>query len=195
MPVDDILIERNWCRWPVASTSVIYHASMIEGLDGPVGTLTYRNNVFADMVQGINVGANVSALRVWNNTFDHILQEGVIFSDTRSAADQVINNIFYDVGSGGDSYICIPAGSPTIAANDFVMRAGSPGTYCSNALYISVDPLFVDAGDSTGAGADYHLQSTSPVKDNGITLAGVVDDYDGTARPIGPGYSLGAFEK
>ena len=58
-----------------------------------------------------------------------------------------------------------------------------------------MNPLFVNAGDPTGAGADYHLQSTSPVKDNGVALTGVVNDYDGTARPIGAGYSLGAFEK
>ena len=73
------------------------------------------------MRQGINIGVNVSALRVWNNTWDHIVEEAVIFSNTRSAADQVINNIFYDVGSGGDSYACIPGGSPTIEANDFFM--------------------------------------------------------------------------
>jgi len=193
--VDDILIERNWCRWPAASTSIDDEVSMVEGLDGPVGTVTYSNNVFADMSQGINIGVNVSALRVWNNTWDHIVEEAVIFGNTRSAADQVINNIFYDVGSGGDSYACIPGGSPTIEANDFFMPSGSPGTWCSNAPYISVNPLFVNAGDPTGAGADYHLQSTSPVKDNGITLTGVVNDYNGTARPIGAGYSLGAFEK
>ncbi len=195
MTVDDILIERNWCRWPAASTSIDDEVSMLEGLNGPVGTVTYRNNVFADMRQGINIGVHVSALQVLNNTWDHIVEEAVIFSDKRSAADQVINNIFYDVGSGGDSYACIPAGSPTIATNDFFMPAGGVGTYCSNAPYISVDPVFVNYGDATGAGADYHLQSASPVKDNGTTLAGVVDDYDGTARPIGPSYSLGAFEK
>lgn len=195
MTVDDILIERNWCRWPAASTSIDDEVSMVEGLDGLVGTVTYSNNVFADMRQGINIGVNVSALRVWNNTWDHIVEEAVIFGNTRSAADQVINNIFYDVGSGGDSYACIPSGSPTIEANDFFMPSGSPGTWCSNAPYISVNPLFVNAGDPTGAGADYHLQSTSPVKDNGVALTGVVNDYDGTARPIGAGYSLGAFEK
>ena len=55
--------------------------------------------------------------------------------------------------------------------------------------------MFVNAGDSTGAGADYHLQSGSPIKDNGVTLSQVPADYDGTARPIGAGYSIGAFQK
>jgi hypothetical protein len=195
MTVDDILIERNWCRWPAASTSVDDEASMIEGRSGPVGTVTYRNNVFANMRQGINIGSGVAALRVWNNTWDHILEEAVIFSNTRSSADQIINNIFFDVGSGGDSYACIPAGSPTVATNDFFMRSGTPGTWCSNAPFVSVDPMFTNAGDSSGAGADYHLRSTSPVSDSATTLTGVPDDYDGTARPIGSGYSIGAFEQ
>jgi hypothetical protein len=76
------------------------------------------------------------------------------------------------------------------------MRAGvTPGTYCSNAPYLSVNPLFVNAGDSTGGGADYHLQAGSPIKDNGVTLPQVINDYDGKARPIGAGYSIGAFER
>ena len=55
--------------------------------------------------------------------------------------------------------------------------------------------MFVNYGDSTGAGADYHLQSTSPVKDDGVTLSNVPNDYSGTPRPMGPGYAIGAFEK
>jgi hypothetical protein len=193
--VDDILIDRNWCRWPAASNSIDNEASMIEGVDGAVGCIMYQNNVFSDMRQGINVGTGVSATMVRNNTWDHILQEAVIFTDTRSQTDEIVNNIFYDVGQGGDSYACIPAGSPVIAANDFVMRNGSPGSYCSSAPYISVDPMFQYSGDSSGLGADYHLQSISPLSDNGVTLSDIPSDYDGTARPLGAGYSIGAFEK
>jgi hypothetical protein len=196
MTVDDILFDRNLCRWPAASASIDYQTAMIEGLDGPVGTVTFQNNLFSDMGQGINVGAHVAALQVLNNTWDHIVQEAVIFSDTRSSADQIINNIFYDVGSGGDSYLCLSSGSPLIEANDFYMPGGAAvGTWCSNAPYISLDPMFVNYGDSTGAGADYHLQSSSPIKDDGTTLSNVPNDYDGTLRPIGPGYAIGAFEK
>jgi Bacterial Ig domain/Right handed beta helix region len=197
MKVDDVTFERNRCRWPAATSSTDDETASIEGLEGAVGTLTFRNNVFANMRQGINVGANVAALRVWNNTWDRILEEAIIFSNSRSAADQIINNIFFDVGRGGDSYLCSAGGNPTIQDNDFFMRGGaSPGNYCSSAPYTSVNPLFVNAGDSTGNGADYHLQSSSPVKDNGANMSSnVPNDYDGTARPIGAGYSLGAFER
>ncbi len=196
MTVDSILIERNWCRWPAASLSMDNEVSMLKGTAGAVGTVTYQNNVFADMVQGINVGVKVSALQVWNNTWDHILEEAVIFIDTSSAADQIINNIFFDVGGGGDSYACIPGANPIIEGNEFYMRGGvSPGNFCSNAPYISVNPTFVNAGDSTGVGADYHLQAESPIKESGLILPEVSNDYDGKPRPIGRGYSIGAFEE
>src|SRR6266478_2212569 len=42
MQVDDILIERNTCRWPLASTAVDAETAMIEGYDGPVGTVTFQ---------------------------------------------------------------------------------------------------------------------------------------------------------
>jgi hypothetical protein len=195
MKVDQILIERNWCRWSSTSDSTDNEVAMVEGPDGPVGTLTFQNNVFADMRQGINVGANVAALRVWNNTWQHVLQEAVIFKDPRSAADQIINNIFYDVGSGGDSYACIPGGNPTVEANDFFMPGGPVGTYCSNAPYVSLDPMFVNYGNATGLGADYHLQSSSPVRDAGVVLSAVTNDYDGNPRPISGPYSMGAFQR
>jgi hypothetical protein len=75
------------------------------------------------------------------------------------------------------------------------MRSGMPGTWCSGAPYVSVDPMFTNASDSSGASADYHLRGTSPVSDSATTLGGVPDDYDGAARPIGGGYAIGAFEQ
>lgn len=198
MKVDNITFQSNWCRWP--DTSGQYHAGMLEGTSGAVGTLVFEDNVFADMKDGLIIGegqpSGVAVIKIWNNTFDHIATEAVEFNDWRSSADEVTNNIFFDVGAGGDSYMCLPGGSPVIEANDFYMRDGGRlGNYCSKAPYISLNPTFVNAGDSTGAGADYHLQSGSPIKDNGVTLSQVPADYDGTARPLGAGYSIGAFQK
>src|SRR5277367_3592611 len=126
MKVDNVTFEANWCRWP--STAAQNHAGMVEGTSGPIGTLIFKNNVFADMEDGLIIGegqpSGVAAVKVWNNTFDHIEQEAVDFNDTRSSADEVINNIFFDVGEGGDSYMCLPGGSPVIEANDFYMRGG-----------------------------------------------------------------------
>jgi len=194
MEVDDILIEQNLCRWPVASTTVDAETAMIEGVDGLVGTVTFQNNELSDMRQGIVVGSNVGALHVYNNTWDHIVEEGIIFNDMRSTADQFINNIYYDVGAGGDSFAEVPSGSPVFEDNDFYMPGGaSLGTYPTVEPYISVAPMFVNYGDATGAGADFHLQAGSPLKGAGTTLTEVINDYYGTSR-VGSAYSIGAAQ-
>jgi len=53
---------------------------------------------------------------------------------------------------------------------------------------ISADPLFVNAF------ADFHLLVASPAIDAGATLSEVTTDYDGTARPQGSAYDIGAYE-
>jgi hypothetical protein len=192
MKVDDILIERNVCRWPVASNAVDASTAMIEGLDAPVGTVTFQNNQLSNMRQGINVGKNVGALKIYNNTWDHIVQQALLFNDPRSPADEIINNIFYDVGAGGDSYASVPGGNPIFKANDFYMPNGAAvGSYPSVEPFISVAPMFVNYGDSTGARADLHLQSNSGLKGAGVPLPQVADDFYGNVRGT-TGYSVGA---
>ena len=194
MTVDDILIERNICRWPAASSSIDAEVAMIEGIDGRIGTVTIQNNLLSNMRQGVMIGGNVGALKVYNNTFDHILQEAVIFNDFRSPSDEIINNIFYDVGAGGDSYAEVPSGSPVFQANDFYMPGGARvGTYPTIEPYISVAPMFVNYGDSTGGGADFHLQAGSPLLGAGVILPQVTNDYYGTSRGT-TAYSVGAVK-
>jgi hypothetical protein len=42
--------------------------------------------------------------------------------------------------------------------------------------------------------ADFHLQSNSPAINAGQTLPSVTVDFEGTTRPQGLGYDIGAFE-
>ena len=194
MTVDDILIERNFCRWPVASITVDAETAMIEGVDGPIGTVTFQNNEFSDMRQGINVGSNVAALKLYNNDWDHILQEAVIYLSLRSPSDEVINNIFYDVGSGGDAYSAVTqGGNPVFQANDFYMPGnGTVGSYPTVEPFTQLDPLFASNGDPTGAGADFHLQPTSKLIGAGMTLPQVTNDFYGNSR--GATNSVGAAQ-
>ncbi len=192
MQVDHILIERNVCRWPVASTAVDSETAMIEGVDGRIGTVTFQNNQFSNMRQGINVGSNVAALKLYNNTWNHVLEQALIFTSSRSPSDEVINNIFYDVGNGGDSYAALNGGgSPIFRANDFYMPGGAQvGSYPAPVPFISVDPMFVNNGDATAAGADLHLQPSSRLAAAGVVLPQVTNDFYGNSR--GATYSVGA---
>jgi len=125
-----------------------------------------------------------------NNTWDNVLEEAVILESSPRAAME--NNIFLDVGSGGDSYACVDSASLSglvVAANDHFMTHGPPGNYCSDAPYLSVDPRFVNA-----SALDFHLQQSSLLIDMALTLTSVPNDYEGTSRPQGKGYDIGAFE-
>jgi hypothetical protein len=53
--------------------------------------------------------------------------------------------------------------------------------------------MFVNYGDSTGAGADFHLQPSSGLKGAGVTIPTVTDDFYGTSR-VGSAYSIGAAQ-
>lgn len=188
-PATQITIERNLCVWPSTSESIDNEVSSIESLSGVSSQITYRNNVFVNMRQGLNID-HTAGVGVLNNTWDNILEEAVILASSPQAS--IENNIFYNVGRGGDSYACIDSGSQSgivIATNDHFMSTGSPGTYCSNAPFVSYDPKFANVG-----ALDFHLQPGSPSIDSGTTLGSVTDDYDGTKRPQGAGYDLGGFE-
>jgi hypothetical protein len=188
-PASNIIIERNFCTWPQAGAAINNEVAMIGSDAGAVTGIIFRNNIFVQMRQGLNV-MNSSDVAVLNNDFIGILQEGAILSQAPST--QIANNIFYNVGSGEDSYVCADAASqPTlqVAANDQFVQGGTPGTYCGNAPHLTLDPLF-----NNTAAMDFHLQSNSPLIDHGLTLSQVTNDYFGTARPQGAGYDIGAVE-
>lgn len=49
--------------------------------------------------------------------------------------------------------------------------------------------------DDLGTDAiDFKLQSNSPCRDTGVTISGVVNDYDGISRPQGNAFDIGAYE-
>ena len=54
---------------------------------------------------------------------------------------------------------------------------------------ISDNPLYVDA--TTG---NFHLQDTSPCIDAGTTTHAPIFDFEGTSRPQGSGFDMGAYE-
>jgi hypothetical protein len=53
---------------------------------------------------------------------------------------------------------------------------------------LNVDPKLVTPG------SDFSLQSSSPAIDRGVTISGLTRDYNGTARPQGGAFDIGAYE-
>jgi len=166
----NILITGNHCVWPSTSSNIDNEISSIEALNGSsTSGITYSYNVFSDMRNGIVIGSGVGPMIFEHNTVDHIIQEASLqYPGSISSAAAITNNIFYDCGSGGDSFA---TGSGfTVGNDDCVLRDGSDcGTYPSNYSHLSVDPTFVSSGSGSTPwlNADYHLQSSSTVQSMG----------------------------
>jgi len=206
----NILIEQNWCRWParyLATPADVSpwsslgckgqnHIASIEHTAR--GTITWKNNVFANSGKGI-ITSGSAAHHIWNNTFDHVQDEAIEIPAGRAADWLIQNNIFFDSGNARDGWLAWTNQSGvTIGRNNFYMRIGAPnaslywggGTAPS---YSIVDPQFVSTGNSTGAGADYRLEDSSPLAASGETIVSVRSDIKGNPRVAGH-YSCGAFQ-
>jgi len=98
----------------------------------------------------------------------------------------VMNSILW--GNDGNA-IDRTAGSsnplPTVSYSD-LDQTGYAGTITNS---INEDPDFVDATNG-----DYHLQGTSPCINTATSTGAPADDIEGTTRPQGAGYDMGAYE-
>ena len=102
------------------------------------------------------------------------------------------NNIVVDTDD--NPYFNTDPPSPTAASNNLWYNGGdgnpaSPPSWDTNPL--TSDPLFANPGVN-----DFHLQATSPCRDSGSAAVFSVcpRDLDGTLRPQGSGYDIGAYE-
>ena len=102
-----------------------------------------------------------------------------------SANTKISNCILYKNSSTG----LYDHGS-LISAHNLFFQNGQDygGNAAAGAGDISVDPLFVDAGQG-----DFHLQDASPAVDSGVDLR-VITDLEGRTRPMGASPDRGCYE-
>lgn len=107
----------------------------------------------------------------------------------------IANNIFYDTVLGNTLKVFASTRTFTnvVVQNNLTSSAqmsdnADPGISLVGNL-VSTNPLLVDPL------TDFRLQVGSPAIDAGISLTDVLDDFNGTARPIGAAYDIGAYEK
>lgn len=164
-----------------ASFSCIYVAGITNNGAAGTGTVQVFNNTLSDCAANnssnasgsrgaFGVGGGPSTLLM--NLRNNVVQQnaGEIYIDGGLSQIKGDHNLWYGVGTG-----------PTQTTNN-----------------LNVDPQFVNR-----SGGDLHLNSTSPAKDAGLTVApansfvpnsGQVRDKDGTPRPQGTAFDLGAYE-
>src|SRR5262249_1478351 len=129
------------------------------------GNSAYGNLIYGSNANGLTVHGSCSSCEVYNNVIYGMSGFGLFIVGSNSV---IMNNIIYN-NSGGS-----------------ILNNGR-GTVLSNNL--TTNPRLVNA--ATG---DFHLQSGSPTIDSGVALTEVTSDIDGTPRPKGNAWDIGAYE-
>jgi hypothetical protein len=160
----------------------------------PAGlTVTATNSLFINtsFSPGVTATANAAANHIYvaYSTFyssSGFPAAGCANASSLPMAVVFVDDIFYTYCMG---WPCDAFQSTTGCAPDtsvlYPEGTRSPGT---NAIVM--DPKFVD-----GPNSNFHLQAGSPAIDVAKVIASQPStDYDGTTRPQGAGYDIGAFE-
>lgn len=187
----NIIFEQNTCiNMQSQSSQEVGKAFMIEDANG----LVIRNNILRAYRVLQSIDSN--NLQIVNNVFTNKLGLSTANSPSmitlNSTPNSLIrNNIFFDPLS----YVIYFENS---AAQQGI-NIGHNNTYRSDGTsvkgiaypndYWNVNPMFVNP-----AGGNFRVQAGSPLVNKGMTLSMVTADFDGTARPQGGAYDIGAYE-
>ena len=166
-----------------ASFSCIYLANITNTGAAGGGTVQVFNNTLSDCAA--NNSANAQGSR---GAF------GVASGASTTLVMNLRNNVAYQ--NAGEIYI---DGVKTQIKGDHNLWFGVGAAPTQTTSNIGLDPVFVNR-----AGADFHLTSTSPAKDAGVTvlpsntftsnLGATPRDKDGVSRPQGTAFDMGAYE-
>jgi hypothetical protein len=193
-----IIVEKNHIYlWQEANSAVATsYGFMIASGNGPI----FRNNV-VEAWGGYNTGGSGTpqAVKVYNNTFRSNMAwthnyggHGINFHG--GTGHELKNNIFvnFNHGSRGAHSVTVESGASVTGSNNLFWNDGenvSFSGYTPDATDITnTDPKFL------ANYTDLHLQSSSPAKDAGATIATVTNDYSGISRPQGSHSDIGAYE-
>ncbi len=178
-------------------------------LDGVTDTVVRNNLLYQNHAGGISIfqenGAVCSQnIQVLNNTIVQA-EDGrwaINISDDECINNKIFNNIILTLHEWRGS-IVIPSTGINGFESDYnvIMDRFSADDdnsvislsewqalgYDANSVIATPDELFASAGE-------YHLLTGSPAVDAGMTLPGVETDLEGTPRPQGAAYDIGAYE-
>jgi hypothetical protein len=188
----------------------VIHDSICDGLNfstvnPDAGTVEAYNNIIYHVGTGPDPGnggsqysciavngsaAHTNNAELYNNTMYDCGSRGLTDAGALALGinTRLRNNIVSLVGS--EVYL-VPSSLATCSnfsgSNDLWNGGGTTPT-CTTSNVTSA-PQFVDTST-----ANFHLQSTSPARNAGVTIGSLTADFDGVPRPQGPAYSIGAYE-
>jgi IPT/TIG domain len=165
-----------------ASFSCIYLANITNNGAAGGGTVNVFNNTLSDCAA--NNSSNAQGSR---GAF------GVAGGASTTLILNLRNNVAYQ--NAGEIYIDGQTGQIKGDHNLWFGLGAAPTQTTSN---LNVDPLFANR-----SGGDFHITSSSPAKDAGVTVvpanpfvpsSSTAKDKDGVSRPQGTAFDMGAYE-
>ena len=213
LPASNITIERNHVFLGNDSTGKLstqnvgaLHVFMWEDTTAHHASgLVIRNNIFESNGWFNSDQGHPDGLRIYNNIWradddqDNTGSAPIVIAYSTSGCDdvEIRNNLFIDKTQA----VSYGAGVTNKKnSNNLFWRydGGSMANvnYTGTNDITGTDPKFSSYdNDIYNVTTGYQLQSSSPAKDTGYDLAGIVtDDYAGTSRPQGSAYDIGAYE-
>jgi hypothetical protein len=153
-----------------------------------IGTVHVFNNIILDASEeGLRVNDPNGIVLIQNNVFHNNGTAQTFLQRAGMGRITFQNNILYPEGE--QTYVEFEPGASATAFNaqrNLYYNAGARPGWDTDSL--DGDPLFVAIGSR-----DFHLQALSPAINAGIAT-GRGRDYDGTTRPQGSAYDIGALE-
>jgi hypothetical protein len=137
----------------------------------------YNNTIYNCLNNGIHISPYTTNVELQNNI---VMNCGNYeYSITEADGNVEDYNLFYDEDS---DYVVSWLGSAKTVAQ--YQQASGQGTHS-----LGVDPLLQDVSTE-----NFRLQDYSPAVDSGLALPDLTYDIEGTTRPQGAGYDIGAYE-
>ncbi|MCC7361813.1 MAG: hypothetical protein IT317_20185 [Anaerolineales bacterium] len=176
-------------------TNTQFLSNTSQGKGGGLGLLANGDLRLVNSLLADNVAVDQPGQAVWYAVTGG---ESVVLHSTFAAASSISGTAVYlELGTLGVTNTIVASytsglveGSGTLYEDyNLFFNVGSPASGAtSGSHHPTGDPLFANP-----AAYDYHLGGGSPAIDAGAN-AGVTDDFDGDARPLGLGFDLGYDE-
>lgn len=147
------------------------------GTDDYTGLLIDNNTIYTAGLSGIVLGANCTTATVRNNVVSGTTSDAGSFAAGVFSAHS--NNIWHK-----------PSGT-AVTNGASTYTAATITTF--EATGLASDPVFVSTAAPYTA-ANFSIQTTSPAKDAGVTIAAFAADFASVARPQGAAWDEGAYE-
>lgn len=195
----------------ICSHDIIFESNLITNSHGQWGNLTavsstnihswiFRNNILLNSRSQLNIYlTNVALLNnlIYNDVFSYVADPSWKIREIDGAytnkahGGTVFNNIFYGNGNEtNNGFYSFNTGlSNCVADYNFVAF--------SNGAVKAISEVHGINGGSPGfvSTSDFHLLTSSILKDAGTNLAGLVDlDFDGNTRPVNGIWDIGPYE-